>query len=248
MKLFIAILLILVTFVAGKNVISVVANVRGRKFDLKAATVNDFMSQVEKLAGLTPGQQSVLFRGKLLGNNDNLSEVGVSNGDVLNVLKGRKLPHKPSAFKAPPTSKAPASKGMSGGFPSIPGFGLPSGVSEEQMKESMARMEEIIDSGFFDEFFSDPEKLEGARKNMLKNLDTYEKMIPGFRASVEDLVSTPEKWQKAMTEAKLQMEKFKELKKQGGGSLSDAVAKSLKKKSADTADAPEFSGTRKGEQ
>ena len=42
------------------------------------------------LAGLEVGEQSVLFRGKVLSLSDRLEDVGVSSGDVLNVLKGRK--------------------------------------------------------------------------------------------------------------------------------------------------------------
>ena len=70
--------------------IDVVASVRGKKYEIHAETVEEFTSKVEEAAGLEPGQQSVLFRGKVLSADNNLSEIGVTSGDVLNVVKGRK--------------------------------------------------------------------------------------------------------------------------------------------------------------
>lgn len=70
---------VVLAVVYGKSIISVTANVRGKtialscyicyqlwigkKYDIKASTVSEVVQQVERLAGLTPGQQSVLFRG-----------------------------------------------------------------------------------------------------------------------------------------------------------------------------------------
>lgn len=70
--------------------LSVVGLVRGRRYEVTAETVEEFTRQVEGLAGLEMGEQSVLFRGKVLNSSDRLEDVGVSSGDVLNVLKGRK--------------------------------------------------------------------------------------------------------------------------------------------------------------
>lgn len=230
MQLLLLVICVLLATAFSRNVISVVANVRGKKFDLKADTVGDFIAQVEKLAGLTPGQQSVLFRGKLLGSNENLSEAGVSNGDVLNVLKGRqtKLPHKPSAFKAPSASQPSSSSGSKmGGFPSFPGAGVP---SPEQMKETMSRMEEMLDSGVLDQLLNDPEQLEKSRVHLRDNMDQLDKMIPGFREQTEDLISSPEKWREAMMKTKAQFEKIREMKKNGGigGGSEKSAAKNEK--------------------
>ena len=82
--------LVTVTCVAAMPPVGVVASVRGKKYDIEAETVEEFTAKVEEAAGLEPGQQSVLFRGKVLSADDDLSEIGVSDGDVLNVVKGRK--------------------------------------------------------------------------------------------------------------------------------------------------------------
>ena len=66
--------------------ISVVASVRGKKYDVSdVETVDEFTQKVEGLvAGMETGQSSVLFRGKVLSGTDNLEEAGVANGDGSN--------------------------------------------------------------------------------------------------------------------------------------------------------------------
>lgn len=56
-----------------------------------------------------------------------------------------------------------------------------------------------------EEYFSDEGRLEKARIEMLNNLDQYEKSMPGFKAQTEPIVSDPEKWKKAMMEARDQI-------------------------------------------
>ena len=45
---------------------------------------------MESLSGLEASEQSVLFRGKVLSASDDLSAIGVSEGDTLNIIKGRR--------------------------------------------------------------------------------------------------------------------------------------------------------------
>ena len=40
---------------------------------------------------------------------------------------------------------------------------------------------------------------------MLNNLDQYEQMMPGFKEQTRPIVSDPEKWKKAMMEARDQI-------------------------------------------
>ena len=57
--------------------ITVVANVRGKKYEITAETVEEFTEKAESIAELEAGQQSVLFRGKVLSPEDRLEDIGV---------------------------------------------------------------------------------------------------------------------------------------------------------------------------
>ena len=70
--------------------VQVVASVKGKKYEVTAESVEEFTRTVEEVAGLEAGQQSVLFRGKVLKPTDRFEDLGISAGDVLNVVKGRK--------------------------------------------------------------------------------------------------------------------------------------------------------------
>jgi hypothetical protein len=182
--------LVLVMFlvqVAAVPPVQVVASVRGKKFDIEAETVEEFTSKVEEAAGLEPGQQSVLFRGKVLSADDDLSNIGVGEGDVLNVVKGRKqrsvltpdeVDESLMGTGSMATDPAPSSGG-GGGMMGMGGMGgMPSEAdlkklaeNPEQMKEAMAAMDQLLDNDYFDEYFADEDKLENARQQMLGNLD-----------------------------------------------------------------------------
>ena len=45
---------------------------------------------------------------------------------------------------------------------------------------------------------------------MLNNLDQYEQMMPGFKEQTKPIVSDPEKWRKAMLEARDQINRLRE--------------------------------------
>jgi hypothetical protein len=84
------VLLALLALVWGAVPVTVTASVRGKKYEVEASTVEEFTSKVESLAGLDEGQNSVLFRGKVLNPGDILQDMGISSGDVLMVVKGKK--------------------------------------------------------------------------------------------------------------------------------------------------------------
>ena len=216
--------------------IDVVASVRGKKYNINAETVEEFTSKVEEAAGLEPGQQSILFRGKVLSSAEDLSELGVTEGDVLNVVKGRKQRSiaTPEEIEdglldaSDAMSSAPAAAGGGGMGGMMGGMGMPSAedmkkLSEnpEQMKEAMAAMDQLLDNNYFEEYFADEEKLETARQQMLGNLDQYEQMMPGFKEQAQEIASSPEKWKQAMMQAKEQIVTLKKqrdaMRAQGGG-------------------------------
>jgi hypothetical protein len=72
-------------------------------------------------------------------------------------------------------SAASAAGGFSGGMPGMPDFGGSGGQmpSKDQMEKAMQQMDGLLDSNFVEEYFSDTEKLEKARLNMLENLESY---------------------------------------------------------------------------
>ena len=82
--------------------ISITANVRGKRYELEAETVEDVCEAVEEVAGLDASQQSVLFRGKLLSPGKKLEDLGVSSGDTVNVVKGRRQRSAPKVSESLP--------------------------------------------------------------------------------------------------------------------------------------------------
>ena len=100
-------------------------------------------------------------------------------------------------------------------------FGGMGGLDQESMKKAMENMkpediqkamqqiDQLLDNNFVEEYFSDEDRLEKARVEMLNNLDEYEKQMPGFKAQTEPIVSDPEKWKKAMMEARDQIKNLR---------------------------------------
>jgi len=200
--------------------VAVVASVRGKKYDVTAETVEEFTIKVEEVAGLEAGQQSVLFRGKVLKASDRLDELGVSAGDVLNVVKGRKQQQVRSVEELAGNPDAAAgagglAKGGAGGGMGMPSLADLQGMSSEAMKnpeemqKAMQAMDQLLDSDFVDEYFSDDDKLEKARLDMLAKLDQYDQMMPGFKAQAQEIASDPKKWKDAMSQAKQQIVSMK---------------------------------------
>lgn len=201
--------------------VTCVASVRGKKYDITAETVGEFSQQVESLSGLVSTEQSVLFRGKVLNPKDKLEDLGVGSGDILNVLKGRKArspkPKLPLDLESMDTSSSPPSSGSM-----IPE--MPAGMSQEEMmknmspekvQQAMQALDKMMESDIIDKYFGDDEKIEQARLQMLESADEYNKMMPGFKNEILAVATDPEKWRQAMTAAKEQVLKLKELRKSG---------------------------------
>ena len=198
--------------------ISVVASVRGKKYDVSdVETVDEFTQKVEGLvAGMESGQSSVLFRGKVLSGTDNLEEAGVTNGDVLMVVKGRKQRSSKADFE----NDDDLSPSVAGGSSAVP-TGFEDAMDPDAMKQAMANvdpaemqkamkaMDNLLDSNFVEEYFADDERLENARQQMLDNAEQYEKMMPGFKDQAMQIAADPVKWREAMLQAKEQITKLK---------------------------------------
>lgn len=227
MAVFFFVVLLVIATVDAMSSLSVVANVRGKKYEVSAETVEEFTKQVQKAAGIEADNQCVLFRGKVLNPSDKLEAVGVSAGDILNVVKGRKprqvnfaetassASSKPAAAKAAPRSSAAASgvaaAPSSSAPPANPFGGADSAATQA---EAMKNMNKFLDSDL-DAYFGDTEQLEKARLQMLENIEEYEKMMPGFRAQAEAIATDPQKWQEAMQKAKESMLKLKAMRDSG---------------------------------
>jgi len=214
----IAVTLIFLAFLIsalGMPPINVIANVRGKKYDVSAETVAEFSSEIETLTGIEASQQNVLYKGKVLSQTDKLEEVGIVAGEVLNVVKGRKIQPKP-------VEEVAAASTATGGANSA--FGGPAGgetdpaaleealknADPEQVKKAMAAMDNLLDSNFMEEFFDDEEKMEASRLQLLQNVDKYENMMPGFKQQAQEIASDPVKWKEAMLRTKEQMLKLKQ--------------------------------------
>ena len=196
-----SIFLLICIFVQSMPAVNVIANVRGKKYEISAETVDEFSSRVESLTGLEASQQSILYKGKVLSSKDKFEDLGIESGEVLNVVKGRRV--RPSL---PTTSSKKKATEIGGG---INGVGdlldADAPMAAEQMQKAKQAMEQMLDSDFINEYFSDDEKLETARQQLLSNLDQYDKMMPGFREQAEEIASSPEKWREAMLKVKEQM-------------------------------------------
>jgi hypothetical protein len=197
------------------NSMNVIASVRGKKYDIEAETVADFTAKVESVVNLDAGQQSVLFRGKILQPTDVLSEVGVAPGDVLMVVKGRRIRAKQDAETDGTSSENVVNPQQSASSsPSLFSFPKPmSGTdvpSQIDMENAMKQMDSLLDSNVFEEYFKDEESLEKARLQLLQNLDQYDQAMPGFKAQAMEIASDPEKWRSAMLKAKAQIAMLRE--------------------------------------
>lgn len=211
--------------------IQISANVRGKRYELEAETVEEVCKAIEEKASLQAGQYSVLFRGKVLSPDEVLESIGVSVGDTLNIVKGKR---NRGTRPLDDVEGEPEDTDIEDSVASAPaGFGgMPGGMSEEslreamknvdpeQMKKAMQRMDEMLDSDFVDQYFGDDARLEELRQQMLGNLDQYDKMIPGFREQAQEIAADPEKWRAAMQQARdqiLALKKQRDAQRAKGG-------------------------------
>lgn len=209
-------LLLLCALVHSMPPVNVIANVRGKKYEVSAETVDEFSVQVESLTGLEASKQSILYKGKVLSNNDKFDDLGIESGEVLNVVKGRRTKIADATQKIKHSDTKTRLNGLEDAMEDSGDAETP--MSMEQMQKAKQAMEQMLDSDFIDEYFSDDEKLETARQQLLSNLEQYEKMMPGFKEQAEDIASSPEKWREAMLKVKEQMMALKRQRDQSKAS------------------------------
>jgi hypothetical protein len=188
--------------------INVVANVRGKRYEVSAGTVQEVCNQVESLTGISCNEQNVLYKGKVLNSVDKLEDMGISAGEVLNVVKGRKV------RPAPSTSATAGSKAVKSHSP--PQFDPKElRADPEKLKEAMNAMDNLLDSNAIEEYFADEDRIEEARQQMIDNIDQYEQMMPGFKEQALEIASDPAKWKEAMSNAKQQLLRLKQERDNG---------------------------------
>lgn len=219
--LWLVLVLVVLSIAVSMPAINCVANVRGKKYDITAETVEEFSKKVEEVSGLVAGEQTVLFRGKLLSPTNKLDELGIGHGDILNVLKGRKArapkAQLPKSLSTGTDSSFSATQSKSSGV--LPGMAgnlspedMMKNMDPEKIKQTMEAMERLLDSDVIEQYFGDDEKIEQARLQMLASADQYEQMMPGFKEQAQEVASDPVKWREAMNAAKEQILKLKSIR------------------------------------
>jgi hypothetical protein len=221
--------LILVQVHGNKPIRSISVTVRGKKFDVEdAVTVQDILGQVKEAAGV---EGRLLFGGRQLAATDSLEDVGIKEGDSLQMVPStgtsagaasgaanKKKKVKPKAVHS--TSVTVDSGGNSGnggggfgggGMPDLnsllkgaTGEGMPDLSAMFQggmpdMSESLDMMSNMMKSPIFQEYMSDPEKLEESRQMILQNPMMRQMMtqMPGM----SEILENKDAWREAMTAA-----------------------------------------------
>mmetsp|Transcript_21564 Transcript_21564/g.31483 ORF Transcript_21564/g.31483 Transcript_21564/m.31483 type:complete len:251 (-) Transcript_21564:220-972(-) len=188
--------------VLASNPLSVQVILRGKKYTVpNVSTVSELQSTLESQSGVAASNQGrVLFGGKKLKPNDVLDDVGVEEGSVINIV--------PSKGK-----KDGAAAGVGGMDGMMQDMMKQAGVDTDQMEEmmkqmggempsmedSMEAMQEMMNSPMFQEYMSDPEKLEQSRQMILSN-----PMMKGMMASMpgfDEILNDPVKWRETMVAA-----------------------------------------------
>ena len=198
--------------------LSVQVVLRGKKYSVPGVnTVKELQTSIETQSGIASKSQGrVLFGGKKLKPSDVLEDVGVENGSIINIVPSKASS---SSGKKDAVVKNDGSSSSSGVgsdewmkdmmknagvdpsqldelMKSMPGGGeggMPS------MEESMKMMQDMMNSPLFQEYMSDPEKLEQSRQMILSN-----PMMKGMMASMpgfDEMLNDPVKWRETMIAA-----------------------------------------------
>lgn len=191
---------------------------RGHKYEISdVETVQELQEALQKSSGVDPKQQGrVLFGGKRLSGADSLETVGVTNGSSLNLVPGKpkstSTASKPSSVTASPKPPATDNKattsttdndmgvdmGQMDAFLKTMGAGnMPE--KPPDMAESMEMMAEMMNSPLFQEYMSDPEKLEQSRQMILQN-PLLKSMMAGM-PGMQEILENPVAWREAMQAA-----------------------------------------------
>lgn len=208
---------------AGQPISNLSVTLRGKKFDVEEATsVQDVLGQIKDAAGV---DGRLLFGGRQLAATDDLEAMGVKEGDSLQMVPAStsKKAKSKSSSSSSAVKPAAADAGAGGGMPGMPdmsellkglggdgGGGMPdmsellkgaggAGGGMPDMSESMDMMANMMNSPMFQEYMSDPEKLEASRQMILSNPLMKQMManMPGMAEILED----KDAWREAMTAA-----------------------------------------------
>lgn len=209
-------LLCFVVKIDAKPLSNLQVTMRGHTYEISdVETVDDVQKALEKSSGVDPKKQGrVLFGGKRLSSGSSLQEAGVSDGAKLNLVPGKtstkNTSNKPAAAVSTPTATTDSSSSSSSTTPSdmteqmnefmkSMGIGGDGGGAEPDMKQAMESMGSLMNSPIFQEFMSDPEKLEQSRQMILNNplLKSMMAAQPGMEAMLNDPVA----WREAMQAA-----------------------------------------------
>mmetsp|Transcript_19207 Transcript_19207/g.55770 ORF Transcript_19207/g.55770 Transcript_19207/m.55770 type:complete len:264 (+) Transcript_19207:149-940(+) len=206
-------LAVLVSAVAAKTPISSIqVTLRGKKYDLEdVTTVSELQERLSEASGVEPSKQGrVLFNGKRLDSSECLSDVGVSEGDQLNVVPGKSKSKSKSSTAGAATPKVESGDDMK---ETLEKAGVDTTKLDELMKnmggsadgeapnlqESMEMMSGMMNSPIFQEYMNDPERLEQSRQMILQN--PMLKSMMGSMPGMEEILNSPEAWREAMQAA-----------------------------------------------
>ena len=183
-------------------------SLRGQKYDVSdVTTVNELQEKVSTLSGIAVKQQGrVIFGGKRLPSDTVLSDVGIADGALINIVpstsgskKKKSTPLASSETDASSSSNLMSDLLKNSGVDTkgldemMKQFG---GTGPKSMEEGMKAMQEAMNSPLLQEMLNDPEKLEQSRQMILNNpmLKSMMSQMPGMN----DLLNDKDAWRQAM--------------------------------------------------
>jgi len=192
---------------------------RGKKYDVDSvSTVRELQTTVEDQSGISSTKQGrVLFGGRKLKSLDDLEDAGVEDGSVINIVPGKSGGVKKASSSSSSSSSSSPSATEPGVGNAMESMLKRAGVDPNQMqelmkgmpgggeggmpdmKESMEMMQSMMSSPIFQEYMSDPEKLEQSRQMILTN-----PMMKGMMAGMpgmDEILNDPVKWRETMLAA-----------------------------------------------
>mmetsp|Transcript_20308 Transcript_20308/g.30142 ORF Transcript_20308/g.30142 Transcript_20308/m.30142 type:complete len:259 (+) Transcript_20308:113-889(+) len=191
---------------AGKPIRNISVTLRGKKFDVEeATTVQDVLGHIKNSAGV---DGRLLFSGQQLAEADTLEDLGVKEGDSLQMVpktpktsttKKKKPKTASTKIDASKTASSPSgSGGKPGGMPDMSEL-LKNSGDMPSMEESMDMMSGMMDSPMFQEYMNDPEKLEASRQMILNN--PMMKNMMGNMPGMSEILEDKDAFREAMTAA-----------------------------------------------
>jgi len=166
-------------------------------------------------------KMSVRYNGKTLRPHSPLVSVGVKSGDIVDIITkggisnadvssmrvGKNMEDMGAGRKQAKNVKINAKPGRSVADidPADVKRALESmkGTNPSDMMRMLAENEEV------ERLLSDTKQMEFSRQAMLKNIDQYEKYMPGFKQQALNIASDPVKWKLAMQSLREQIRSLK---------------------------------------